>query len=389
MTQGSERRFLLIDGLRGVAALAVVFYHFHEAISRSAERWLPAAADVLFRRGYLGVDVFFVISGFVIAYSILNGDFTPNYLFRFWLRRSIRLDPPYWVTIATEIALVLICLAIIPSLRTPIPPTRDVIAHLFYAQNIIGYTNVLPIFWTLCYEVQFYMFVVTLMVVWQAARGHLTESWTRSLPICGLGVLFISSLVVRYTAVSLPIPGIALDRWFQFFLGVLVWWYVAGKISVKPLALAWAATIVFVFASRQSAPEQLVGITASGLIFLAAKRDRLSVWLGSRPIQFLGKISYSLYLLHLPIGWRFIALCEHVLGGTMSPVIAWLVFIGGVAVSIISASISYYILEAPSMRLSKRIRRPSIGDVSITSRVDAARGSAIVSVAGLPEKVHG
>jgi peptidoglycan/LPS O-acetylase OafA/YrhL len=388
MSLPTERRFLLIDGLRGIAAMAVVFYHFHEAITRSTDRWLPEALDVVFRRGYLGVDIFFVISGFVIAYSIRNGDFTPNYLFRFWLRRSIRLDPPYWLTIAVEIALIVICLALIPSLRTPIPSARDVVAHLFYAQNILGYKNVLPIFWTLCYEVQFYMFVVGLMVVWQSVRGSLSAFWIRALPPVALTALFVASLILRYTTAELPVPGIALDRWFQFFLGVLVWWHMAGKVSAKPLALAWTATIVFIVLTRQPAAEQLVGIVASAVVFVAAKRDQLGSWLAARPIQFLGKISYSLYLLHLPIGWRFVALCEHLLGGKMSTLVAWLVFGGGVAVSIISASISYYLLEAPSMRLSKHIRMPTGKTVSLPSRMDPAAPTGLPLPAAPSAKVH-
>src|SRR5262245_59986169 len=160
MSSTTERRFLLIDGLRGIAAISVVMFHLDLAITRSSPGWTPALIHALLREGFLGVDIFFVISGFVIAYSVRNGDYTPGYLLRFWFRRSIRLDPPYWFAIAAEIILIIAGLRFLPELHTPIPTAQNVVAHVFYAQNFYGYDNILTIFWTLCYEVQFYLFLV-------------------------------------------------------------------------------------------------------------------------------------------------------------------------------------------------------------------------------------
>jgi peptidoglycan/LPS O-acetylase OafA/YrhL len=359
MAKTREGRFVYVDGLRGIAALAVVLFHFNEAVGRQAANWIPGALEAVLRRGFLGVEIFFVISGFVIAFSVRDGNYTPGYLFRFWLRRSIRLDPPYWATIAVEIGLIAFCLWLIPSLGTWLPGTREVIAHLFYAQNIIGYREILPIFWTLCYEVQFYLFVVTLLMVWQAVRPRLGARAQRIVPIAMLAVLFLASLITRYTPYRLPVHGIALDRWFQFFLGVLVWWAVSGKVTAKVLPLAWAVLAGFILATRQPVIEQSLAIVVSASLLLAASLKRLETWLNWRPVQFLGKISYSLYLFHLPIGWRFIALCEHLIGKQMSVFMAWAVFLGGIVVSIVAAALSYWVLESPSMRLSKRIRLPS------------------------------
>src|SRR5690242_16591348 len=93
------QRIPLIDGLRGIAAMAVVFYHFQDRLKLGG--WLGA----LFDRGNAGVGLFFVLSGFVIAMSIGSEPVGPSFIGRFALRRSLRLDPPYWASIAVILAI--------------------------------------------------------------------------------------------------------------------------------------------------------------------------------------------------------------------------------------------------------------------------------------------
>ena len=85
-----------------VAALAVVFYHVQGALNRGDQAWFPDSMRQLAGGGHFGVNVFFVLSGFVIARSVRDGSMTPAYLGRFTLRRSVRLDPPYWSAIAAR-----------------------------------------------------------------------------------------------------------------------------------------------------------------------------------------------------------------------------------------------------------------------------------------------
>ena len=107
-----EGRSTFIDGLRGIAALSVACYHIDRygpvpvAAEPAIPRWLISVID----HGSIGVQVFFVISGFVIAYSVRNARITPGYLANYVLRRAIRLDPPYWTTILFVLAV----LAIVP-----------------------------------------------------------------------------------------------------------------------------------------------------------------------------------------------------------------------------------------------------------------------------------
>ena len=75
-------RFRTIDGLRGIAAMAVVLFHLNEATVLTYGPWVHRSIASLLAHGYLGVDVFFVISGFVIAYSVRNADLSLGFVGR-------------------------------------------------------------------------------------------------------------------------------------------------------------------------------------------------------------------------------------------------------------------------------------------------------------------
>jgi peptidoglycan/LPS O-acetylase OafA/YrhL len=93
----SGNRFVMVDSLRGIAALWVVFYHAYEGhhMTRLAE-YLPTFVVTVIANGDLGVAIFFVLSGFVIAHSVSRQTVDVRFMGRFILRRSVRLDIPYW-----------------------------------------------------------------------------------------------------------------------------------------------------------------------------------------------------------------------------------------------------------------------------------------------------
>jgi peptidoglycan/LPS O-acetylase OafA/YrhL len=358
-----SERFSVVDGLRGLAALAVVIYHFHDAIIRSTPAWLPAWLESVARRGYLGVDVFFVISGFVIAFSVRNRDYTMGYLGRFALRRSIRLDPPYWITIALEVALIQVSLIVVPSLGTPIPALAQIGAHLLYVQDLAGQGNILPIFWTLCYEIQFYLFFVGTLVLWSGLRVRVAARLRTVAIPAFLGLLFLLSIASRFAPDFAEVQGLALDRWFQFFVGVLTYWTIAGRCSWWWLLSAWGV-IAAVVAGPTASWEQMLPIAVSTLILGSAARGDASAFSGGRVLQYLGLRSYSLYLLHLPIGWRVISLAQLQLGDRIAPPVAWAIFGISLAGCIVAVEVMYRWVERPTIAWSKRLlNRPQLSGV--------------------------
>lgn len=349
-------RFVTLDALRGLAAMAVVVFHLRGAIERSTPDWAPGWLDTLFAHGYLGVDVFFVISGFVIAHSVRGAEYTLGYLGRFALRRSFRLDPPYWCAIALEIGLIFIGLWLIPSLGTPVPSVPQVVAHLFYAQNLLGYGDVQEVFWTLCFEVQFYVAFVLMLVVWQQLRGRLSPR----VAVGALALLFVLSLAVRFAPGFPELRGWALIRWYQFFLGALTYWTIRGRCSTGHLLLAWAV-IALTAASPFATGLEFVAVAVSAGMLIVARRGQLGTLLGGPVLQYFGRQSYSLYLLHGPIGWRVVSLGQTLLGQQVTPAMAWALFALGLACSVAAADMLWRLVERPSIGWSKRVpvRRPA------------------------------
>src|SRR6266480_694785 len=101
-TDSTDERIETVDGLRGIAAIAVAWFH----ITNGAKWFLDGGVlEYSGRYGWLGVQVFFVISGFIIPYSLHRSHYSMSQFGRFMLRRVVRLDPPYLVTVVLIIAL--------------------------------------------------------------------------------------------------------------------------------------------------------------------------------------------------------------------------------------------------------------------------------------------
>jgi peptidoglycan/LPS O-acetylase OafA/YrhL len=348
-------RVTSIDGLRGVAALLVVLFHLHLAVSRTATDWLWSPIDWIASNGAKGVDIFFVISGFVIAMSVTRGTGTAGYFGRFILRRSIRLDPPYWSAILLEVALIAATLRFFPEYPVSLPSGPQLLSHVFYLQDLLGYGNIVVSFWTLCYEIQFYGFFVGLIVVRHYLPASLqSPRWTTVVA----GGLFLLSVWVRFVHPGSAPDGLFIDRWYQFFIGTLTYYAISERGRLKMLYLAWAAVAV-ALVSTSSSPLQLLPIIVSAWLLLAAHDARWGRLLSTRPLQFLGAISYSLYLYHASVGWRFVSLMQKLLPGQWSSATAIAVYLAGIGVSILFSALMWRFIERPFLRLSQKIRMPT------------------------------
>jgi len=319
------------------------------------------------------VDIFFVISGFVIALSVSKGAPTFSYFGRFILRRSIRLDPPYWSAILLELLLLHLTLRFFSEVPVTLPTPSQLLAHLVYAQELLGYPHVVDIFWTLCYEIQFYGFFVGLVVLRQLLPERLRgPGWTT---LFG-AVLFVFSLWMRYWRPEWLLHGLAIDRWFQFFIGVLTWRAVAVPGRMAPLVAAWIALAVAVIAAGATA-LQFLAIGVSALLIVVARFPRWGGILTIRPLAFLGAISYSLYLYHASVGWRFVSVMQLLVPGPWKPATAIGVYLLGIAVSIGVATVLWRLIERPCLKLCQRIRLP----LRVNTPAAVAAEAATVAVA--------
>lgn len=353
-SQGGSGRIVAIDGLRGIAALLVVLFHLHGAVARTASDWLWSPLDALARNGFLGVEIFFVISGYVIALSVSKGAPTLRYLGRFILRRSIRLDPPYWFGILLEVLLVFLTLRYFSGYPAVMPTPHQLLAHLVYAQELLGYGSIVDIYWTLSYEIQFYLFFVGLVVIfWHLPAPLQKRRW----PALFCTGLFLLSVWTRYWPPAWLPHGLAINRWFQFFLGVLAWRAAERRDDLGPILVSCLVVSAAIIASG-AALTQLMVIGVVAVLLGIARSQRIGRVLAIRPLAILGTLSYSIYLYHASIGWRFVSLVQRLVPGPWSPVIAICVFLSATVVSIGFAGVMWWFIERPCLTLCRLVTLP-------------------------------
>lgn len=312
--------------------------------------------------GRYGVQIFFVLSGFVIAHSVMTGSHSFTYFGRFVGRRFVRLDLPYWSVIAFELALLWISGHVMLQYSRDLPSLNQILSHAVYLQGVLGYEHILPVFWTLCYEVQFYLvFVLALVLIEKLRRAGVSVNALRNTTALTLALSFCASLAIYLGQLPNSHQALFIDRWFQFAFGVITYLYYRGSCSEGWVVVA-SALCVFggvVFGMNTYRIVSTLLTAGTGLAILATWRLHWwNAWLSSRPMQFLGRISYSLYLLHLCVGWRATVLVREIIGASYSTVYAYLAFAIGMATSLVAASIMYAAIERPAIALARKIRLP-------------------------------
>ena len=302
-----------VQGLRAIAVLAVVLYHF----------W-PAR----FSGGYIGVDIFFVISGFLITAHLMR-ELTATGTVRlgqFWARRARRLLPAS-LLVLLFCALVAMSPYLTPTSALP-NEVREILASTFYVENWYlalnsadylnnaGEPTTVQHYWSLSLEEQFYVMwpLIMLLAAWVAVKWF--HGARRRAVITALGVVTAVSFVfcVIFTITN-PAPAyfVTFGRMWQFGVGAMVALIPALRIrnAVGSFVLGWAgiAVLVFVifrFDGQTPFPGYMAALPTLGAaaVIAASNAER---WfyptrlLALRPAQFVGDISYSLYLWHWPL----------------------------------------------------------------------------------------
>lgn len=367
-------RFAFIDALRGIAAFGVACYHIYRygPLPEIAEPVVPSFLGACFDRGWTGVQMFFVISGFVIAYTLRDALVTPGYLANYAFRRSLRLDPPYWATIAFVLlvhAVMSLHLGFVSPLDVPsameTPVTAKLLAaHVLYLQNILGYDNLSAGFWTLCIEIQFYLLYVVGYGIAQKFPSRTKQREADAGPV-PLLILFAPVAVASLFLWNLDSSN---DMWIihffcMFFLGMTAWWALDGRVPGW-VFWAYAATIAGRLAwdvrgGRNFSVDLSVALVAGIAIYLVGRAGKLATTLNFRPLQYLGRVSYSLYLIHFPVAHVVTTFGFWLTDESPSPAVAAFWLVAALFVSLGAAHLLYVFVEAPSVRFASRFKRPA------------------------------
>jgi peptidoglycan/LPS O-acetylase OafA/YrhL len=296
----SNNRLEVLDCLRTIAVFAVLIYHYcfrGAAADRSIELSTPGLAPIA-RYGYLGVQLFFVISGFIIAYSAEGRSAV-----QFGIARFVRIYPAFIVCmVLTSLAVVLFGA---PRFQITI---AQVIANLIVVSPALKQPFVDGAYWSLVYELVFYAWV-TLLLMLNLFTGHgkaIVASWI----VISFANIVIDSSILRQLFLT--------DQSGFFAAGLMIHEFFRGRGGARALLLLSAATMTAILQATREAAELSThyGVVFDELVVAAISLASIfAVWLciplTHPPIPkclavALGGCTYPLYLLHQQIGYILI-----------------------------------------------------------------------------------
>ncbi len=330
------RRLLQVDGLRGIAAAAVVLFHFTTRFDELFVHTEPLALS--FSYGHLGVQLFFVISGFVIFMTLERAKAPMDFV----VSRFSRLFPTYWTAVIVTASL--LALLALPGFQ---PTSSQVIANFSMVQELFLIDSIDGVYWSLEIELIFYVWMLALWVAGGLrAPVLLFATW--------LVVATGAQLAVRHAGLPIPhgISHVLLFKWIPWFaLGIAAYlmYRQPDRLARKHLVLAGLAITAIAIAGGG------LGLSALALACFVAvalgSRGRIAI-LNWRPLVWLGAISYPLYLLHDKIGW---VTMRHLEAQSVSPALA---VAAALAMSVAAAFVVHLLVEKPMTRwLRDRYRR--------------------------------
>ncbi|MES2446448.1 MAG: acyltransferase [Bacteroidota bacterium] len=310
-----------VQQLRGISALAVVFCHYGSDLNS-----YPYLSE-LFNMGQLGVHVFFFISGYIILYSLMKNKYTIKNFFRFLLKRSIRIDPIYLLTILLTL-LTFWLFSFISSFKGQLIPfiPQQFLAHVFHVVPFTNWQFYNHIFWTLGIEFQFYLLIGIIYFINDKLIYRITFL-----------LLFSSTIFL-----TLPKSYYLLTSYAPIFaLGMALLHYNMSKLKAYLVVILFCGILICLKIGVLS----LILVIIAGLLITYSNKK-------FKPLTFLGDISYSLYIIHplvlIYLLGTFKRLNIHFYDDLMKLTI-------NISITIGFAYVLYRLVEKPSISLSKKI----------------------------------
>jgi peptidoglycan/LPS O-acetylase OafA/YrhL len=381
-----------LDGLRGIACLSIVIAHCIGNVLQPSAIVLWPEAIWLTLRHFLwgGVDLFFVLSGFLIGGILIDHRGARNFFAAFWTRRAGRILPVLLIVVGSYSLL----LAVQPHINAPFlsswllaPPMYSPLWYLTFTQTIpmamTGWgPGWLAVTWSLAVEEQFYLlFPFLVYMLPQRRLAVVMASLAILAPLCrGLvhhyveGQAYYILLPCRMDGLSLGVlvaiavrnPDLlARLRAYRRPLDVAMWFF--AVLIVSNLFATWSVDI------RPASPlaaDMVFTLVYSALALFFAlcilriflqPRGPYRRFLAWQPLTWFGLISYGLYMYHLPVS----GLVHGLLFGQAPRVDSWrevVVALLVVAIATFLAALSYHFVETPIRRLAQRVTFKSPAD---------------------------
>lgn len=334
--------FPALDGLRGIAILMVLYWHFVGSDMAAPAGTLAGYLFKLTHHADSGVDLFFVLSGFLITRILLNEIGTPRWLARFWIRRTFRILPVYFLFLAVSIAVALLCSGSEAS-HSPDQLPRPLWPYFVMLQNFqMAWSDSFGPWghlWSLAVEEQFYLAFPFVLLVPGVRR------W---LPGVALAAMVLSTILrtnaselAGYVLPQCRLDGLAMGA----CLGSLSvqqgsWTWIASRPALVRsgtlLGMAGLAAITLRAQHRHPIDHTVFALSYGALLLdvVTFPASRLAHILSVHPLMFLGVISYPLYLFHSLCEWLVVGskgtdlplatcLSSALVSTSLSIVVAW------------------------------------------------------------------
>jgi peptidoglycan/LPS O-acetylase OafA/YrhL len=321
-----KRHIGSLDGLRGFAAAIVVLSHL--------DTFVPAIGHLpMLKLGSLGVAIFFALSGFLMAYLYGSRPLTRETGASYLVSRFARIYPVYFVAICLSA-----WLSSLPELNYP-----DKMVGLTEVTRHVVMLGSRGVFWSIPPEIQFYGFFLVLWLLFREPQKYQAIA-------LGVAVFLAADAILGF-----PGPGFLLISKLPYFLlGAVAGRMKSTQTDTHPnifmdiAALALLMFFVTINALGILTYEHFWGLhtalAAAVIVYLFACEGPISTYIfGSAPLRFLGSVSFSLYLFHVPV----LFLANKWLSGLLSP--SWIVAIALVTVVLVSW-LSFLIIEGPTRR---------------------------------------
>lgn len=317
----------VLESLRGFAATSVCLFHF--VCTTTGYVHNQTVLDI-FSLGEYGVHLFFVISGFIIPWSMYRGGYQITNFFSFLWKRLLRLEPPYLVSVAIASVLLVLRLHFYGSTGKGDLSVERVLLHIGYLipffDNHRMWIN--QVYWTLAIEFQYYITMALLFI--PLIKGNM---WVRI------------SIYVGCLLATLHNENSFLPFWLPIFcVGILLFLDYIEKISKTEFFIAIAAMFAWIIFKMQFGAFLY---TALGFVMIY-KFKNVSTTIGN----FLGQFSYSFYLFHPVIGGTIINVLSHEYNTPFEKV---MVFTVGFILTVFGSYIMYLLVEKWSRALSKKV----------------------------------
>ncbi len=346
-------RIAALDGVRGLAILFVLVMH---SLYIGPLVGLDVGAHPYARvawLGWCGVDVFFVLSGFLITGILVRSKGGPGYFRNFYMRRTLRIFPLYYAVVA-------LLLFVLPR---PLITSEDYLPHLLYYQNfryayglLAGHDAALQVTWSLAIEEQFYL-------LWPALVWCLSTRALRALCVAAI----LAAVGMRFYLVGQGLPGThflthcRLDTLAAGALlaisprpGAWLGWVLAplGLLGLVVTAFACGISVPFAPAMQQWGLLCTLALGV-GVLTLARASTALQPMFGLLPLRSLGKYSYCIYLTHmLVVEW--LGARAQSLGGDLPRVVQALSPLGCTVAFTLAVVVCSWLLALLSYHLFER-----------------------------------